>query len=279
MAKLSKTKSISIEKASGELQLFTEEKLHRSLRRSGASEELAARVVHLLRKEITPGITSQKLYRLAFSLLHKEAGHLAARYSLKRAIMDLGPTGFPFEKLVSELLVSQGYETQLDVLLEGACVSHEVDVIAVKNSRRHLIECKYHNIHGKKCDVKVALYIYARSLDLRKNSKSQPFDDFWLVTNTKFTKDAIAYGKCAGLKLLGWDYPPGKGLKELIELGQLHPITCLTSMNASEKKQLLSRNVVLCHELIDQPTLIYDLHLNSSKIRRILEEVTSLLAI
>jgi hypothetical protein len=271
-----KLRFISIEKASGDKEPFSSEKLFRSLRMSGASDELVERVVRLLQDRIEPGITTQKLYRMAFSLLHKEAHHLAARYSLKRAIMNLGPTGFPFEKLVAGLLSKQGYQTRLDVYLHGACVEHEVDVIASKANREILVECKYYNNHGKKCDVKVALYVYARSLDLQNNSHTPPFDEFWLVTNTKFTQDAIKYGECTGLKLLSWDYPQGKGLKELIELGQLHPITCLTTMKSGEKRELLKRNIVLCHELTDNPDLLRDLRLSDLKIRRILKEVHDL---
>jgi len=281
MAKKSKRKlsSITIEKASHESETFSEEKLYRSLRQTKASKELVERVMRLLRDQVQPGITTGKLYRMAYSLLYQESRHLAARYSLKKAIMNLGPSGYPFEKLIAALFAIQGYETQLDVALEGACVKHEVDVVAARKNFRLLVECKFHNDHGKKCDVKVALYVHARSQDLSANPEGKSFDEFWLATNTKFTKDAISYGECSGLKLLSWDHPKGKGLKELIPLSQVHPITCLTTLKVKDKKELLGQNIVLCKELQESPELLENIGLKDPAIRRTLVEIDSLITI
>ena len=265
-----------VEKSSGREEPFSEAKLFHSLRSSGASEDLAARVIARLTPQLKPGISTEKIYRLAYKLLHKEARYLAARYSLRRAIMDLGPSGFPFEKIVAAILERQGYRTQLDQVLQGACIPHEVDVIATRNNHRLFVECKYHNNHGKKCDVKVALYVRARALDLENNKKLEPFHEFWLATNTKFTRDAIDYGQCAGLKLLGWDYPEGRGLKELMQLTQVHPLTCLTTLRKADKNKLLRQNVVLCGDLRDRPELLESLNLTPSALRRIQEEIAHL---
>ncbi|MDH5763555.1 MAG: ATP cone domain-containing protein [Nitrospinota bacterium] len=269
-------RSINIEKASGKEEPFSEAKLRNSLRSSGASEELADRVLALLTEKLGAGISTEKIYRLAFKLLHKEARYLAARYSLRRAIMNLGPSGFPFEKLIAAIFRKQDYRTELDRVLQGACISHEVDVIATRNNHRLFVECKYHNNHGKKCDVKVALYVRARALDLQNNKGLEPFNEFWLATNTKFTQDAIRYGQCAGLKLLGWDFPQGRGLKELIQLTQVHPITCLTTLKKADKNRLLQQRVVLCGELEQQPEWLESLNLTASALNRIREEISSL---
>ena len=143
-----------------------------------------------------------------------------------------------------------------------------------------LVECKYHNSYGKKCDVKVALYVYARSLDLKRNSKNKKsaFDKFWLATNTKFTLDAIQYGECAGLQLLGWDYPVKKGIRELISLYQLYPITCLTTLKVRDKKELLEKSVILCRDLLETPDILPSLRLKTAKIDRILKEIHHLSA-
>ena len=50
--------------------------------------------------------------------------------------MDLGPTGYPFEDYVAEILKTEGYQTQVRQVLEGNCVSHEIDVIAQKKTKR-----------------------------------------------------------------------------------------------------------------------------------------------
>lgn len=268
-----------IRKASGETEPFSREKLDRSLSMTGASPALIDRVIDRVLKKISPGISTRKLYRMAYQFLQKEARYLAARYSLKRAVMSLGPSGYPFEKFVGALLQKQGYETQVGVILQGACVTHEVDVVAIKGNHRRLVECKYHNHEGIKCDVKIPLYVYARSLDLKNNSPSELVSEFWLVTNTKFTSDAIKYSECVGLNLLSWDYPEGRSLKLLIEKESVHPITCLTTLKSNQKKKLLSNNVVLCHEIMEKPDLLREIGLKEALINRVVKEVTDLIEI
>jgi restriction endonuclease len=268
-----------IKKASGKIEPFSREKLDRSLRMTGASPALIDRVIDRVQKKISPGISTRKLYRMAYQLLQKEARYLAARYSLKRAVMSLGPSGYPFEKFIGALLKKQGYETQVGVILHGACVTHEVDVVAIKRNHRRLVECKYHNREGIKCDVKVPLYVYARSLDLGNNSPSEMTNEFWLVTNTKFTLDAIKYGGCVGLNLLSWDYPEGKSLKLMIEKEGVHPITCLTALKNNQKKHLLNNNVVLCNEILENPDLLREIGMKEALINRVVKEVTDLIEI
>lgn len=269
--------AILVKKASGETESFSTEKLERSLRMTGASPKLVERVIDRVRRQAGHGVTSRKLHQMAFQLLRKEARHLAARYSLKRAVMSLGPSGYPFEKFVGALLEKQGYKTEVGVILDGACVTHEVDVVALKGRLRRLVECKYHNREGIKCDVKVPLYVYARSLDLQNNSPDQLIHEFWLVTNTKFTLDALKYGNCVGLKLLSWDYPEGNSLKQQIEREEIHPITCLTSLKNPQKKKLLEQNVVLCHEIFENPGRLKDIGLKDPQINRVVKEVTQLI--
>jgi hypothetical protein len=281
----SKSKKIApppfVEKASGNREEFSQLKLRRSLRLTGAKEELVDHVMELLQQVVVPGITTRKLQRKAFQILNREARPFATSYNLKKAVMSLGPSGFPFEKLAAAIFTSQGYVTEVDKIFQGACVSHEIDIIATRKNKRLLVECKYHNSFGKKCNVKVALYVYARSLDLKRNSKDREsaFDQFWLITNTKFTLDAIKYGECVGLQLLGWDYPAEKGMRELISLYKLYPITCLTTLKVRDKKELLQQNTVLCHELFESPDILKSLRLKTVQIDRILNEINHLMMI
>lgn len=269
--------SILVKKASGEIEAFSTEKLERSLRMTGASPKLIGRVIDRVLRQAGPDVTSRKLYQMAFQLLRKEGRHLAARYSLKRAVMSLGPSGYPFEKFVGALLAKQGYQTEVGVILNGACVTHEVDVVATKGKFRRLVECKYHNREGIKCDVKVPLYVYARSLDLQNNSPDQRVHEFWLVTNTKFTLDAIKYGTCVGLNLLSWNFPEGNSLKQQIEREEIHPVTCLTSLTKHQKKELLELNIVLCHEIFENPDKLKKIGLKDRQINRVVKEIAQLI--
>ena len=62
---------------------------------------------------------------------------------------------------------------------------------------------KFHNELGMKSDLKVALYVKARVDDLKKHKAERgerPIDEGWIITNTKFSKMAVQYANCNGMK-------------------------------------------------------------------------------
>lgn len=267
-----------IVKASGDKVLFSEEKLRSSLKRSGADSKLISQILSLVREELYDGITTKELYNRAYSYLRRKKPVYASKYKLKKAIYELGPTGFPFERFIGAILKYSGYKIQVGKNVSGKCVSHEIDVVAEKNGAIVIIECKFHGEQGRNCNVKIPLYIYSRYLDI-KNAGDKAFsnirkpDDCWVVTNTRFTKDAIIYGNCTGLYLLSWDYPKGNSIKERIDRLGLYPITVSTLLTKREKQFLLSRDIVLCRQLLKDS--FYLDHLGVSDIRKtkILNEV------
>lgn len=278
---MKKKSKIAVVKASGLLAYFDERKLIRSLQRSGADAQLIESILKEIRSRLYDGISTYEIYRMAYSLLRSGGDSFAARYKLKNAIMELGPSGFPFEIYVSELLKRQGYATRVGIVLEGHCVKHEVDVIAEQNHTRHLIECKYHNSRGLVTDVKIPLYIQARFTDLHQRQSIAKENDGitfkgCVVTNTKFSTDAMTYGNCVGLHLIGWDYPVGGSLREMIDSTGLHPITCLTTLTGKEKQQLLDQQIVLCLDIHEQPTLLNTLGIKPARISQILKEAKTL---
>lgn len=244
-----------ITKASGEKHEFSENKLRNSLSRSGASHETIDEVVAQILPRLYDGIPTSEIYHMAFRFLkqYKKGKGTAARYKLKQAIMELGPTGFPFEQFIARMFQKMGYKTNTGQVFEGKCVRHEVDVVAMQGNNRLLVECKFHLQAGIACDVKIPLYIDARFKDIEQSKQTQKealaFKG-WVVTNTHFSKDAIAYGLCSGLNLLGWDFPARKGLRDIVDQYALHPLTCLTSLTRQEKQQLLAKGIVLCSELL-----------------------------
>ena len=267
-----------IVKASGDKVLFSEEKLRSSLKRSGADSKLISQILSLVREELYDGITTKELYNRAYSYLKRKKPVYASKYKLKKAIYELGPTGFPFERFIGAILKYSGYKIQVGKNVSGKCVSHEIDVVAEKNGAILIIECKFHGEQGRNCNVKIPLYIYSRYLDIKNAgdnaiSNIREPDDCWVVTNTRFTKDAIVYGNCTGLYLLSWDYPKGNSIKERIDRLGLYPITVSTLLTKREKQFLLSRDVVLCRQLLKDS--FYLDHLGVSDIRKtkILNEV------
>ncbi len=278
---ISMKEKILVKKQSGEKEAFDPDKLHNSLRRAGASAQLAREVEKGLRPYLSDGITTNAVYRKAFQLLRKMKRSTAARYSLKRAIMELGPSGYAFEQLVGLLLESMGYTVEVGQMVQGRCVQHEVDVVAYNDHQQFMVECKYYNSQGKNCNVRVPLYIQARFQDIQQRWKSSPglqkrsFHGF-VVTNTRFTTDAMDYGRCVGLRMVSWDYPAKESLKELIERSGLFPVTVLTLLNKKQKQALLNQEVVLCRQLLSKPGLLDQLGLTRVKKEKVLDEIRDL---
>ncbi len=270
--------SISITKSSGEKVRFSIAKLRNSLKHSGAGDKLVRQIVDTVRDELYQGISTKEIYNRAFALLKKKKSVFASKYKLKKAIYELGPTGFPFEKFVAAILEYSGHKTEVGKIMPGICVNHEIDVWAEKNGNVTIIECKFHGEEGRNCNVKVPLYINSRYQDVKqqwekRTNTTKKMGRGGVATNTRFTKDAITYGNCVGLELLSWDYPKENGLKERIDRLGLYPITVSQLLTKREKQFLLSRDVVLCRQL-DQDKFFLD-HLGISKTRKdkILKEV------
>lgn len=274
-------KDINIIKYSGKKVKFSINKLRASLKRTGADNAVVTQIINKVRDELYQGISTKEIYNRAFALLKKKKSYLASKYKLKKAIYELGPTGFPFERFVASVLKYSGYSVEVGKIVKGKCVTHEIDVIADKNNQTTIIECKFHGQQGFNCNVKIPLYINSRYLDVKahwdaKNKTANKLTEGWVVTNTRFTQDAIKFGSCCGLYLLSWDYPKGDGLKDRIDRLGLYPITVSTLLTKREKEFLLNRNVVLCREVVED--VFYLDHLGISNIRkdRILNEIKQL---
>lgn len=275
------SEKILVEKHSGEKEIFAPEKLHASLRRSGASPQLTRKVADALAPYLEDGITTREIYRRAFQLLRKFQRSTAARYSLKKAIMELGPSGYPFEHFVGAVIENMGYSVEVGRQVRGQCVEHEVDVVAYNDHQQFMVECKYYNSQGKQCNVKVPLYIHARFQDIEKRWKSTPGLEKrsfhgWVVTNTRFTKDAMDYGRCIGLRMVSWDYPKNESLKDMVEKAGLFPVTVLTLLNRKQKQVLLEKEIVLCSQLLEKPGILNTLGLKGNVINKVLEESRAL---
>lgn len=262
---------MNITKASGEQEAFDRQKLCNSLENTGAPEDLVQRVCRVVEKKLEPGMTTKEIYDLTSTELKKQSPVLAAKYSLKQAIMDLGPAGFLFEQYIATILKEYGYETTTNQIMKGECVSHEVDVLAHTKDTHYIIEAKYHNSRGIRSDVKVAMYLFARLLDIgtHQGKKDRAEHKAWLVTNTKFTSSAVRYAKCKGMKLTGWKYPKKENLQQLIEAKALYPVTVLPSIDRYAKEEFAKHNIYFAKDLIhftpDQFNKLFGIYSNKAK--------------
>lgn len=266
---------IFVVKSNGTQERFSFEKLKNSLEHSGADPELAEEVSEHIKKELVNGMTTDEIYRHAFASLRARKRQTAVRYSLRRSLLELGPTGYPFEKFMAEVYKKKGFSVLLDQTVQGKCVEHEVDVVAWNDSKLLMAEAKYHHELAYKSDVKVVLYIKARFDDLYASEFSygtrKKLDEGWLITNTKFTDTAVKYAECSGVRLMGWNYPKIKNLHALIEETGLHPITSLTTLSKGQKKLLMEKGIVLCESIRSEKAKLRELGFDD----RLIEEVAA----
>jgi len=268
--------SFNIKKASGEKEAFNIDKLRRSLETTGAKKECITKIIKQIEK--IPEIKSTKeIYDIAMQLLKKENLGFAAHYNLKQALRELGPTGFPFEELIGHLFRAQGYQAEVGPIIPGKCVDHEVDIVITNQKKHFMVECKFHNKYGAKADVTVTLYIKARFDDIEKKWREDPNHGHkshqpLVITNTKFTSQAIQYAKCMGMNLVGWSYPHKNNLQQMIDNFGVHPITALTTLNLKEKKKLIKSGLILCRDTKKHKGTLKKLGFSHSRINQIIEE-------
>jgi len=268
-----KKSDIQVRKNSGEIVAFDPDKLLRSLAKAGADQDTASDILNKVASSIVSGMSTKSIYKLAFRLLRKAGRHLAARYKLKQAFLELGPSGYPFEVFVAEIFRAEGYEVQAGLYMQGKCVSHEIDVLAEKGDQLLFMECKFHNSTNIVTDVKVPLYIHSRLLDLlAAGAEERKHGKAWVVTNTRFTTDAITYGQCVGLGLLSWDFPAEDSLRRRADRLGIHPISCITSMSMKEKQILLEQKIVTTQQLLRHTVALEKAGIQAGRISRILDE-------
>lgn len=272
----------TIVKSDGTSEIFDPERLVSSLERSGASEFTAKHIAETITETVAPGTSSKEIYTRAFSLLRREARPVAARYALRRALLELGPSGHPFEDFISHLYRAEGWQVETRKIIKGKCVSHEVDFYASHKGQNEFLaaELKYHNDPGYKTDLKIALYVKSRFDDIfacDASTRSCPIDRGILITNTKFTSEAIAYAECSGVELLGWGYPENESLFMRMSRAKVYPITALTGLSRAEKNLLIGRGIIAVDEIMSDRRALDPLHLPSDRVGELLAEADGLI--
>jgi len=245
---------VKITKASGLIEEFDKDKFAFSLHQAGVPIAKVANVTAYLNTKLKEGMTTGQIHQLIKEYLAQDKMMTQSmNYDLKRSVMRLGPSGYPFENFFAKILNLRGYRTEVGVVIAGRCVNHEIDVDAQKENQHFLVECKFHNAPGSKTDIQAALYTYARFLDIRAALSEQAehqsrFHQCWLVTNTKVTKDAVDYAKCLNINLVSWTYPHHGNLREMIIESGLHPVTSL-DLGVQREQTLIQRGIVTCSDL------------------------------
>lgn len=266
-----------IKKSSGSLEPFSSKKLYSSIARTGLNSKLSKNIVDQIVSKVQTDSSTKEIYKHAIKLIKRKSTVAASRYSLKKSLLNLGPTGYEFEKYIAKYFEAIGFKTSVGIICQGKFVTHEVDVIASTEDKLYFTECKFHNNSGRKNDIKVALYVKARWDDLRQGKNGKNLDGYYLVSNTAFTKDAITYSCGVGLKLLGVNAPEKESLLDEIKALKLYPITSLIKLKKIYLNVLLSKGIILCSELLHQKKLLLKIGMSENEIIQLYSEINSLL--
>ena len=246
-------KRIMIKKASGQTVPFNPEKIKNSLKRSGAPNDIQEKVLKKVEESLVPGITTDEIYAIIRKELKGSSPSSSARYQLRSSLLRFGPAGYNFEKYVGAILTEYGYKTELPFELQGACVTHEVDVIAEKDGRKMFIEAKFRNRFDDVVNIKDTMATWSRYLDLVEGARlglCPHFDEAWIVTNARFTSHSLKYGHCKNMVLIGWNHPKERTFAKMVDLNSLYPVTVLDDVTDKEVQIFSKNNLMLCRELI-----------------------------
>jgi hypothetical protein len=262
------------------MEEFDVEKLKRSLTRPGASPDVIEKIVTYVQKNLSQFKTTEDIFRFALEQLKEKEPHIATRYNLKRALLEFGPTGYPFEKYIALILDAQGYATETNLIIKGWCVDHEIDIVAQKDHESFMVECKFHNELSYRTHVQVPLYTEARFHDIEKTWKpddpQHSLMHTWIFTNTSFTYEAIKYSNCIGIRLTSWDYPKDDNLAQLIVKLDLYPVTAIASLSKKRRYLLVKNGFFLARDVEKNIDLLKKSGMNNAEIEALIKECTLL---
>ena len=270
----------------GQKEPFSWEKVFLSARRAGSSKELAKKIADEISLLVYPGISTALIHQEVLKRLRENEPKAGIRFSLKKSIQRLGPTGFPFEKYIGALFENQGWQVFLNQHLKGYCLTYEIDFLAQKEKELFIGECKFrHALAKQKIPSEIILENYAKFLDLKKGELfktptfSQKEISFILVTDAKFTYRSQKFARCYRLELLGWRYPQERGLEYLIESQNLYPITILPSLDDDLARQCFEEKIILVKDLLKKwPNFTRKAKIPPKKAADIFEEAQTLLS-
>ncbi|RMD51369.1 hypothetical protein D6827_02370 [Candidatus Parcubacteria bacterium] len=246
---------IKIKKSSGEIVNFDIHKVERSIRRAGITGSQVKFISKQVANQVREGMTTKEIYRIVKNELKKVNVGSVYRYDLKNALLRLGPAGYKFEKYVASILKAYRYDAyNPEYDLQGACVGHEVDVIAERDGRRIFIEAKFRNDFFDFVNLKDTMATWTRFLDLVDGAslgKCEHFDECWIITNARFSDRAEKLGVCKGIHLVGWNFPKEASFGHMVDNALLYPLTIINDLTDNELDILASKDIMLCKEVLE----------------------------
>lgn len=241
----------------GNRKEYAAEKIIDSVTRAGMDRDVAEQVEERVRDRVEDGMQTKRLYRIVYQEMREENPSAALRYRLREAIGALDPQRHEFEQYMAALLAEEGFETAWSPrpLPQGACSTHEIDVVAEQAGTTFAVECKHHYHYHRLTGMDVPMLQWATVDDLQ-DGYAQGLEDAvdvdrpWVVVNTKLSAHAKEYAECKGVRMTAWNYPDGDGLREMVERHRAYPITILR-VSAAAKRELSDHRILTVQQLLD----------------------------
>ena len=153
---------------------------------------------------------------MAVGLLGERKPSVGKMKDLKTALGAMIPAP-DFEEYVRILLHAKDYKVAPNRVIQGFCVTHEIDGILEKDGETIYLEVKNHSNPHTSTPFNVTLAAKAKWDDIQrgyeKGLNEHSFDRVLIVCNTRLTKHADDYARCIGLDHVGWNVPKGAGAR------------------------------------------------------------------
>lgn len=254
---------------------YDRNKLAQSLERYGLTQEQTSHIIPKVENQIYDGITTKKLRQI---MLNEIKG---SKFDFKRndlrTALGLMRSKPDFEVYVQELLRGLGYDVTPNRVIQGHCVTHEIDGVAEKDGKQYYIETKHHSKPHIRIPFIDTLAAQAKLEDIRKGYEegrnNYEFDKIIIICNTKMTSHAEQYSRCVGIQHIGWNSPRNHGIERHIEDTGIYPFTVLPTLAPKERKTLSSMGVTTIQDVLKLETS----KLDKSRLKELKEEADRLL--
>lgn len=246
-----------VTKADSSRQQFDRNKIVATCMRMGATKQDAEEIAGKIESRVYDGMPTAKVLQMIFQFIHKYKPQASRLYDLRRGLswMNSKPE---FEKFVQILLANIGFEVVPNKILKGKCIEHEVDAIARKDGVTYFVEAKHHyNYHAftgldESRIARAVLEDVSEGFNLGLTDLK--IDEAMIVTNTKYSEQAMQYGICRNILQIGWSTPADLGLRDIILEKSLYPLSCIRGLKTDVRLQLVDSGIILINQLVAEET-------------------------
>jgi hypothetical protein len=246
-----------VTKADGSRQQFDRNKIVATCMRMGATKQDAEEIAGKIESRVYDGMPTAKVLQMIFQFIHKYKPQASRLYDLRRglSLMNSKPE---FEKFVQILLADIGFEVVPNKILKGKCIEHEVDAIARKDGVTYFVEAKhqynYHAFTGLDESRIARAVLEDVSEGFNLGLTDLKIDEAMIVTNTKYSEQAMQYGICRNILQIGWSTPADLGLRDIILEKSLYPLSCIRGLKTDARLQLVDSGIILINQLVAEET-------------------------